>query len=154
MPSVTYVPHFSIRWTEPEGALTKLQHVVDVDVNEHAGKMPSTGRITTTSSTELGPIPAGDKFSEMRIINDDQSRTMATDLWKAVQRSNVRQWVPAADDAGRLGRSEMELIIDRPGGAQERYRADLKAPAQPIADVIAAAAKVIGDLRIGPRLSS
>lgn len=154
MPSVTYVPHFSIRWTEPDGALTKMQHVVDVDVNEHAGKMPSTGRITTTSSAELGRIPAGDKFSEMRIINDEQSRTMATDLWKAVQSSNVRQWLQPSDTSARLGRSEMELTIHRPGGAQEIFRADLHAPAQPIADVIAAAGKVIGDLRIGPRLRS
>lgn len=155
MPSVTYVPHFSIRWTEPAGTLTKTQHLVDVNVVEHAGKIPSTGHVTATSADQLGPIPVGDRISTSRVINSPESLKAATELWKAVQSSNVRQWLTRADaPGGRLGNEAMEIVISRPGGTHEVYRADLASPPQPIADVISAAGKVIGDLRVGPRFSA
>jgi hypothetical protein len=154
MPAINHIPAFSIRWTERNGSITKTQHVVDVDVNEHAGRQAPTGRIITTSSDELGPIPAGQKISDMTVIKTPETLAMASDLWKAVERSNIRQWVERSDAPGaRLGGSDMEVVISRPGGKHEVYRASLDAPSQPIADIIAAAGKVIGDIRVGPRFS-
>lgn len=149
MPAVTGIPRFSVRWTEPEGHLGKMQHSVEVDVTTPTDHRPLSGAITTSSAGYIGRLPAGGSVGESHFMRTDADLATAQSLWKTVQESNIRQWVPRATDAGaKLDRDAFEIVIDRARGRQEVYRADLRDAPAPVRDVIAAAAHVLAEQRL------
>jgi hypothetical protein len=157
-PPATYprgIPNFTVRWTEPEGHLSKTQHSVEVNVKTPNENRPLSGEITAESAGFLGPIPAGGLRSDTHMVKTDQDLAVARNLWNAVRGSAVQKWLTHEDTPGaKLDRNDMELVIRRGADSYDVYRADLKRPAAPVQDVIDAASKVIGDMRVGPRAAT
>lgn len=148
--AVRGMPPFTVRWTEPASAMRKTEHTVEVAVKVPNENRPLTGHITATSADFLGRLPAGSLISTSRVVNDDADLAKAQTLWKAVQGSNARQWLTRTDTpGGHLDRDDMELVIQRGREKFEVYRADLGKAPQPVQDVISAAGRVVGDLRLG-----
>lgn len=148
--AVPGMPPFSIRWTEPNGRLGKVEHTVDVKVHVPTDAKPVlTGHVTATSADFIGRIPSGSLISTSRVVNDDADLALASNLWKTVRDSHVNQWVPAAAaPGGKLDRDDMELVVQRGKDKFEVYRTDIGKGAQPIQDVLAAAGHVVGELRL------
>lgn len=142
--AIAPIPSFSVRWTEPSGRIGRTEYSVGVDVSTPTANRPLTGHIDVTTAESIGPLPSGDRVGTTHVVRTPEDLALAAGLWKAVQSSHVRQWVPSSDDSvARLGRNEMELVIGRARGESEIYRTSVgrDAPA-PIRDVIAAAASV------------
>jgi hypothetical protein len=71
-------------------------------------------------------------------------------LWKQVKRDRIEQWIPkAAPDVGRMDRDDIELVVHRAADDVQTFRTDLDDAAQPVRDLLAAAAKLHTDVRLG-----
>ena len=151
MQAITPVPKFTIRWTEPLGALRTRQHELDVNVLGESGTTPLRGHVTAHTEDNLGPLPAGSARSETRFLRDADAMSAVESLWKQVKRDRIEQWIPrAADDVGRLDRDDIELVVERGANDHQVFRTDLNSAPQPVQDLLSAAARIHADVRLHP----
>ena len=147
--ATTPVPHFTIRWTEPLAGLRTRVQSLDVNVLGESGTSPLRGHVTSRTEDNLGPLPAGGVRAETRILSTPEQVGVVESLWKQVKRDRIEQWVPqAGPDVGRMDRNDFELVVNR-GNDVQTFRTDLKTAAQPIQDLLAAAARLHADVRLG-----
>jgi hypothetical protein len=148
--ATTPVPHFTIRWTEPLSGLRTRVQSLDVNVSGESGASP-VGHVTARTEDNLGPIPAGGARAETRILRGPEAMTAVEAIWKQVKRDRVEQWIPqAAPDVGRMDRDDIELVVHRGANDVQTFRTDLDDAAQPVKDLLAAAAKLHTDIRLHP----
>ncbi len=146
----TPVPQFTVRWTEPLSGLRTRVHSLDVNVTGESTPSP-IGHVTAHTEDNLGPIPAGGARAETRILRGPDEMTAVEALWKQVKRDRVEQWIPqAAPDVGRMDRDDIELVVRRGANDVQTFRTDLDDAAQPVLDLLAAAAKLHADVRLHP----
>ena len=148
MAEITSVPHFRLRWTEPLAGLRKREHVLDVNIKGESDAAPLRGSITALSKDQLGPLPGGGLISSGRIVNDTADAQAASDLWRQVRADRITHWIPAESEAGKLDRSDLELQVIRGADNVEVYRSDIDRAAQPVQDMLSAAAKLHADIRL------
>ncbi len=148
--ATTPVPQFTVRWTEPLSGLRTRVHALDVNVVGESGASPLRGHVTAHTEDNLGPIPAGGARAETRMLRGADEMTAVEALWKQVKRDRVEQWIPkAAPDVGRMDRDDIELVVHRGANDVQTFRTDLDDAAQPVQDLLAAAAKLHTDVRLG-----
>jgi hypothetical protein len=148
--AITPVPQFTVRWTEPLGALRTRQHELSMNLVGESGSSPLRGHITADTQDNFFSVPAGGRRGETRTVRDAAGAAVIQDLWKQVKRDRIEQWIPRApEDAGRLDRRDIELVVTRGAGKVETFRTDLRDAPQPVLDLLAAAAKIHTDVRLG-----
>ncbi|MCB0877565.1 MAG: hypothetical protein KDC46_01090 [Thermoleophilia bacterium] len=153
MQAITPIPQFTVRWTEPLGALRTRQHELDVNVVGESGTSPLRGHVTAHTEDNLGPIPAGGSRSETRFLRGEDAMGAVESLWKQVKRDRIEQWIPevTGTDPGRLDRNDIELVVNRNGSESPQvFRTDLEHAPQPVQDLLAAAAHIHADVRLHP----
>lgn len=147
--AITPVPHFTVRWTEPLGALRTRQHELDLNLVGESGTSPLRGHISADTKDNLFSLPAGSHRGDTRMVNDEAGADVIEGLWKQIKRDRIEQWIPKVEgESGRLDRNDLELVVTRGANDVQTFRTDIKQAPQPVLDLLAAAAKIHADVRL------
>jgi hypothetical protein len=125
------------------------EHALDVRVAGEGGTTPLRGHITADTKDQLGPLPGGGRISDTKIVKTPADVTAVEALWKQIKRDRVEQWLTKTDAPSKLDRDDIELIVQRGADRVEYFRADLEHAPQPIQDLLAAAAHIHAEIRLG-----